>query len=176
MPKPIGPQSPAAPALPSTTAAGAWPEVLNRVRATLAVAPAKVPTDAESRKAWVTRESAVLTAVDKDMEVLREAWFDKHVDFETYTGLSSLVFDRHVALDRVRAAGASSALPGKPAVGKEACPGYMAPDLMRFIERNQANGLGLIGAVVLPAAALVDLSTALGKLAAVCDKKTAKPR
>jgi hypothetical protein len=47
---------------------------------------------------------------------------------------------------------------------------------MRFIERNQDNGLGLIGAVVLPAAALVDLSTALGKLAAACDRKSAKPR
>jgi hypothetical protein len=176
MPKPIGAKVPAAPALASTTVAESWSDVLDRVRVTLARAPGKVPADTAGRKAWVTRETAVLALLDKDMKVLRDAWFDKHVDFETFTGLSSQVFDRHVALDRVRAAGASPTAPGKPAAGKEACPDYVSPDLMRFIERNQDNGLGLIGAVVLPAAALVDLSTALGKLAAACDRKSAKPR
>lgn len=179
MPKPIGSPSSAAPVVSAPVVAEPWPQVLDRVRTTLARDPGKLPADAAGRKAWVSRETAVVATLDKDMKVLRDAWFADKIDFDTFTDLSGKVFDRHVALDRARAALAppkAPATPGKPGTGKEACSDYMSPDLLKFIEGNQQNGLGLIGAVVLPAAALVDLATVLGKLSAACEAKPTKPR
>ncbi|MEB3299600.1 MAG: hypothetical protein VKO21_08970 [Candidatus Sericytochromatia bacterium] len=165
MPAPL--DSPARPTTRPPSAVTRTPEtpaaLLERTRKQLDRTPPEVPTAPAARKAWVAQETAILKGVSTDMKALREAWFEGQVDFDTYTTLSSRLFDRQVKLDRATAAGAAER-PSRPGE----CPDYLSPGLLSFIERNPDNGLGLVGATVLPAAALVDLVTVLSRLSDAC--------
>ena len=156
----------AAPTIPMDLAS-----VRKRFDEAFAQAPGPLPPAGTARDAWIARERVAVKAMERDFKVVEDAWFAGKLSMDEMGSIQDRMVDRKWALERAVAPPAST----KPAAGAEGCPDYLSPGLARFVDRNQNNVGGALGAIFLPVTAIVDLQILLGKISGACEKAQAQP-